>query len=66
MAVDKGLLAHATWIDLEATIKTIEAATIRGDTRTVAAGRERAHGLLDAHLDLKTDALTEVLRGLKR
>ena len=53
----QSMLAVAAWTELEAAIKMAEAAALRGDKEGQEAARQRAHDLLDAHLDLKTQLM---------
>lgn len=50
-------------IELEAEIKMVEAATVRGDKDEAERHRSRAHDLLDAHLDAKVQNITLVMKG---
>lgn len=62
----QGIGAIAAWLRLEAAIKECEAAALTGDSEALETARQRAHELLDAHIDLKTSAhigLTRNLRG---
>jgi hypothetical protein len=59
------LNAPAAWAELEALAKLFEAAVLRGETPAAVAARERLHALLDAYLDLKSEA-NQVLRNLLR
>jgi hypothetical protein len=43
----------ASWLELEAVIKLLEAATIRGNEKEYNQLRDRAHELLDIHMDAK-------------
>lgn len=46
--------AVAAWIELEATIKMIEVATMRGKPQAeIEELRQRAHDLLDEHMNYK-------------
>lgn len=58
---NKHMLAAAANVDLEAAIKNFEAARTRGDTASAEVFRQRAHDLLDSHLDLKAEAIEAVL-----
>jgi hypothetical protein len=54
--VQQMLLAQAAWMEMEASIKSVEAATIRGDVQAAEEARRKAHDYLDCHLDLKMTA----------
>lgn len=60
--IRNSMLATAAWLELEACIKSVEAAVMRGDGASAAAARQKAHDMLDSHLDLKSAALIETLR----
>jgi hypothetical protein len=47
------ILATASWIELEATIKIVEVHTLRGDNEDAEMARRQAHDLLDSYLDTK-------------
>lgn len=50
------MLATAAWLELEGAIKSVEAATLRGDQAGAIEARQKAHDMLDSHMDLKTAA----------
>lgn len=45
------LLAAGAMLQIQGTAKEIEAATLRGDADEVVRLRQRAHDLLDSHMD---------------
>lgn len=45
------VLAQGTWLQLQATGAELQAATLRGDVEGATALRQRAHDLLETHLD---------------
>lgn len=45
------ILATGTWMQLQATAQELQAATLRDDEPEAVRLRERAHALLDSHLD---------------
>jgi hypothetical protein len=55
-------LAAAAQLDLDAAMKTLEAATLRGNTQAVIDARQRAHDILDLLLDFKAGAMIEALK----
>lgn len=57
-----GMLATAAWLDLEASIKSFEASTLRSDMETAQVLRQRAHDLLDTHLDFKAGNMIEITK----
>jgi len=56
--------ALASEVELGATIKLIEAMTLRGKGIETGDLRQRAHDLLDAHLDAKQSAAVLMAHGL--
>jgi hypothetical protein len=60
--IRKQLLAQAAWLEVEAAIKSLEAAVLRGDREAAIAARQKVHDMLDSHLDLKCGALVDVLK----
>jgi hypothetical protein len=55
------LLATAAQIELDGTIKLIEAAVIRGEIAVQQGLRERAHDLLDSLIDIKVENMKNAL-----
>lgn len=49
--------AVAAWLELEATIKMIEVATMRGDTAKAEELRTYVHECLDMHINAKQTAI---------
>lgn len=60
--IRKQLLAQAAWLEMEGAIKAIEAAALRGDREAEISARQKAHDMLDSHLDMKCEALVAVLK----
>lgn len=61
--MESGILCASTLIELEATVKRIEAATLRGaNQQEIEQLRSLAHDLLDRNMDLKQSACA-LLRG---
>lgn len=56
------MLAQAAWLEMESAIKSMEAAIMRGDGPGVEASRQKAHDMLDSHLDMKSSAMVNVLK----
>jgi hypothetical protein len=57
------LNAQASWAELDASAKQFEAAILRGDQAAATDARERVHAILDAYLDLRSEA-NQMLRKL--
>lgn len=63
--IKKTMLSKAAWLELEGAIKSVEAAMLRDDKAGVELARQKAHDMLDSHLDLKCDALIEAVKAGK-
>ena len=55
------MLAQAALLEVEGAIKSVEAATLRGDKAGAEIARQKAHDMLDSHMDLKAAAIVSVL-----
>lgn len=60
--VPKATLSVAAWLELEASCKQLEAATIRGDMASATAHRQRAHDMLDSNLDLRAGNIIDLMQ----
>jgi hypothetical protein len=60
--VQAAFIATAAWLELEACIKQAEAGSLRQDNHQIEHARERAHALLDTHIDMKIAAHSALRR----
>jgi hypothetical protein len=54
------LEAQATWLELEAAVRSLMAAALRNDAAAAEAARRLGQALLDRHLDLKVEGTTAI------
>lgn len=55
--IDVTMRQTASWIELDAVLRLRDAALMREDWDEVNALTQRAHDILDAHMDLRQDVL---------
>lgn len=54
------MMGLATWTELEATVGSHKAAVMRKDAEATDAARQKAHDLLDHHLDLAQEGIEAI------
>lgn len=60
------LLGLATWFDLTAIVSSIIGAVLRNNGPEVEALRQRAHEILDEHIDSKIEGVGAIREDVKR
>jgi hypothetical protein len=60
------LLGMAAWSELEATVGSVVAQTLRDDGAAVEAARQKAHDILDQHIDLKIQGVAAIRRDIEK
>lgn len=60
------LLGLATWTELEATVGSIVAATLRNDGAEVEALRVKMHDIIDQHVDAKIEGIALMRADIER